>query len=117
MKFASILWVAMIAGCGGASSMGDGGAGGGTDAGCTQLYEQFHALVDPPQSCTVDSDCVVVLDSCFGPAYCAAYVTTRNDAAARQLVDEGGRVCQCVTCGLPPPPACIAGVCGQTRFP
>ena len=118
MKLATILCVAMIAGCGGASAMGDGGAdGGGAAAQCAQLDEQFHALVDPAQPCTVDSDCAAVLDTCFGPAYCAAYVTMSNAAAARQLVDEGRSVCQCVTCLAPPQAACNAGVCGPKMTP
>jgi len=115
------LGVMLLAACGGmdGNSSGGGGSGGGGGGGdnnsteCRQAYSAFHSVVDATQPCTADSDCVAVLDNCFGPAFCSAYVNHDNLAAAQAALADGRQACQCGECSAPPPPACIKGHCGS----
>jgi len=116
-----VLGVMVIAACGGDGGGGGGGGGNGGSGGgsgvdtqqCAADAASFHAIVDRRQSCTADSDCTVVLDNCFGPAFCGAYVTIANADAARNVLADGRTACQCGDCSAPAPARCVNGACGS----
>lgn len=106
--------IVFVAACGGGGEEG----GGGDAVRCSQDASSFHRIVDATQACTQDSDCTVVIDSCFGPAFCGAYVTVANADAVRALVADGRIVCSdCVQCAQPLPAACVMGRCAATPPP
>lgn len=118
----------LIAACGGTDGSGGTGdaLGGGGGAGCggapsaaecADDAATFHSAADARQSCASDSDCTVVEDSCFGPAFCATYMNQANAATARaalahgRIACAGNGTCAGVECMAPAPAACVAGVC------
>ena len=55
----------------------------------------------------------MVLDNCFGPAFCSAYVNVANADAAGAALADGRTACQCGDCSAPAPARCVNGSCGS----
>jgi hypothetical protein len=87
---------------------------------CKEQDANVHEYLAANRSCTTDADCTTVTLSCLSGGFCGSHYA--NDSIDRaQLQRLEGQLNQCVngdpnrgcvTClALPPPPACVSGVC------